>query len=637
MRIVTSALLVAAMAATPAMAQRTDENAVKSAEDAFGVTVGHESLGIYSADNIRGFSPGVAGNFRMEGMYFDVQAPVSGRVVAGATLRVGPAAQGQSFPAPTGVVDYVLRDSGNDYAASVVLDLDAYGSVGGELDMQLPIVTDHLSTAIGTAVRRDHFGNGGHVRSFSWGMVPRWRPAPEVEVTGFWGHIKRSDETTQGIYLAQGDFLPGRIRRGKFPGPDWVLNENVYDNYGVVSKAILGSWTIRAGLFRSEVRSGVGYLNLVALDTPTTGERIVAAFPAVDQASTSGELRVSREFAEGVRRHLFTVSMRGREVKNRNGDGDQAEFGSFDINARIAPPRPDFARGAITQDGVRHKTGAFAYSLAWQGLGELTLGAQRSRYVKNVRPEGQAQSRRVTQLWLPSMSIASPLSDRISVYGSYVKGLEDAGSSPSYAANANEILPAIRTSQWDAGVKWTPFQNATVIMGYFNVAKPYLALDQADIYRSIGHERHQGAELSLTAQVNDRLTIVTGAVMGRPRVSKSPLTNEVIGKRPVGQSDFSGQFNVDYSLPFVAEGLSVDGYASYQSRQAGTVDNAVMIDGYATFGVGGRYQWKWGKTPLTLRVQMGNIFNAYSYYAAGSGVYLPIDQRSASAYLVVDF
>ena len=96
MRIVTSALLVAAMAASPAMAQRTDENAVKSAEDAFGVTVGHESLGIYSADNIRGFSPGVAGNFRMEGMYFDVQAPAKSYAEALGLLGVPwPLASGQ--------------------------------------------------------------------------------------------------------------------------------------------------------------------------------------------------------------------------------------------------------------------------------------------------------------------------------------------------------------------------------------------------------------------------------------------------------------------------------------------------------------------------------------------------------------
>jgi len=59
-----------------ALAQsRADENAVTQAEDAFGYSVGRESLGIYDAGNARGFSPTDAGNRRIDGLYF---APVVG-------------------------------------------------------------------------------------------------------------------------------------------------------------------------------------------------------------------------------------------------------------------------------------------------------------------------------------------------------------------------------------------------------------------------------------------------------------------------------------------------------------------------------------------------------------------------------
>ena len=50
---------------------RSDENAVTQAEDAFGFSVGRESLGIYNAGNARGFSPVAAGNLRIDGLYFD--------------------------------------------------------------------------------------------------------------------------------------------------------------------------------------------------------------------------------------------------------------------------------------------------------------------------------------------------------------------------------------------------------------------------------------------------------------------------------------------------------------------------------------------------------------------------------------
>src|SRR5688500_14345678 len=90
-------------------AQRTGENPVTAAEDAFGTRVGGESIGLYHTGNVRGFSPLAAGNVRLEGLYYDRQADFTGRLVEGNVIRVGLSALGDPFPAPTGIVDYRLR------------------------------------------------------------------------------------------------------------------------------------------------------------------------------------------------------------------------------------------------------------------------------------------------------------------------------------------------------------------------------------------------------------------------------------------------------------------------------------------------------------------------------------------------
>ena len=54
-----------------AHAQRANENAVASADDAFGSSVGLEQTGIYSEQDTRGFSPSKAGNARIDGIYYD--------------------------------------------------------------------------------------------------------------------------------------------------------------------------------------------------------------------------------------------------------------------------------------------------------------------------------------------------------------------------------------------------------------------------------------------------------------------------------------------------------------------------------------------------------------------------------------
>ena len=105
---------MALAAGAPARAQRADENAVTAAEDAFGTTVGFQSVGLYNANDARGFSPQQAGNLRIEGLYFDQQTWVTGDcMVRETTMRIGIAAQSYSFPAPTGIADLSLRKPGD--------------------------------------------------------------------------------------------------------------------------------------------------------------------------------------------------------------------------------------------------------------------------------------------------------------------------------------------------------------------------------------------------------------------------------------------------------------------------------------------------------------------------------------------
>ena len=100
--------------AAPAAAQRTGENAVTSADDAFGTSVGNETIGLYSVDEVRGFSPAAAGNIRIDGLYLGGIVINNPRIQAGSNVRVGLSAQGYAFPAPTGIVELSIRPAGTE-------------------------------------------------------------------------------------------------------------------------------------------------------------------------------------------------------------------------------------------------------------------------------------------------------------------------------------------------------------------------------------------------------------------------------------------------------------------------------------------------------------------------------------------
>ncbi|MBP8144592.1 MAG: hypothetical protein KAY56_04590, partial [Inhella sp.] len=70
-------LLGLCLASTGAQA---NDAAVKAAADAFGTSVGRESIGLYSSSSVRGFSPTAAGNVRIDGLYFDQVWALSARL-----------------------------------------------------------------------------------------------------------------------------------------------------------------------------------------------------------------------------------------------------------------------------------------------------------------------------------------------------------------------------------------------------------------------------------------------------------------------------------------------------------------------------------------------------------------------------
>ena len=206
---------LAALLANPATAwaQRTDENAVESAQDAFGTSVGNERVGLYFPQSARGFSPIQAGNVRINGMYFDYQADFNDRLISGSNVRVGLTAQGYPFPAPTGVADFSLRLPGSEAVASTVVGIGPFGGPRVEVDAQLPISgTLGIAGGAGLNDAENHYGGDQHIVTAA--AIARWRPADNVEIIPFWSMKRESGAEAMpiiGVAMAAAT-APARMR-----------------------------------------------------------------------------------------------------------------------------------------------------------------------------------------------------------------------------------------------------------------------------------------------------------------------------------------------------------------------------------------------------------------------------------------
>ena len=260
-----SILTTASLAlAQPALAQRVTDNAAANAEDAFGTSIGNERVGLYSGTDVRGFSPIIANNIRLEGLYFDRPAAFTDRLVQGSVVRVGLTAQNYLFPAPTGIVDYRIRPAGNDFVLSAMLGLNSWGGGRLELDAQIPLVKDRLSLVAGFAGFVDELPAGNQSLFGSYALAARWRPATDIEVIPFWSRVDLYNREATPLYTPGGAFLPPEIERRRFPGPEWADQRNTVQHYGALTKAGLGpGWQLAAGLFRSTSDSSSNYAGTV--------------------------------------------------------------------------------------------------------------------------------------------------------------------------------------------------------------------------------------------------------------------------------------------------------------------------------------------------------------------------------------
>lgn len=618
----------AALIAAPAAAQRAGENAVASAADAFGSSVGNERVGLYNPGGARGFSPIQAGNVRIEGLYFDLQADLNDRLTDGWAVRVGLTAQGYPFPAPTGVADFSLRQAGNEAVLSTFVGVGPFGGVRLELDGQLP-VNEQLGLAGGIGYNREEFYYGGSRQVISAAIIPRWRPTDGVEIMPFWSVADSSGGEAQPLIRTEGNaFLPPRLERRKYFGQSWAENENRHTNYGLLSSARLSeNWMLRGGIFRSLIESDK---NFVDISDKTTREGIADRYVLAEAdrrfGSVSGEVRASGSFVEGDRLHIVHLAGRARQQKRRFGGGELVFIGRGRIDEVIKVPEPDFNFGPQTRDQVRQFTGGIGYEGRWRDVGELSLGIQKTNYRKTVETPTGPRPASKDSPWLMNGTVSIFASKALVFYAGYTKGLEESPVASELARNKDEAPPAIITEQMDAGFRYAFNDNLRLVAGVFDVKKPYYALDNTLLFRNLGTVQHRGVELSLAGQIAKGLNVVAGTVFLDAKLSGEEVEQGRVGKRPINAIGRVSSAAAEYRLPWI-EGLSVDvAYESTSKRTANT-RNTLFIPARYVWSPGFRYRFRIGDKPATLRGQIATANNVYGYNLIGEGFYYNFPRR----------
>lgn len=631
--------VAAAAQAGPSHAQRAAENAVTQAVDAFGISLGREEIGLYDSGDVRGFSPIDAGNARIEGLYFDPFFQPPARIRRSTTIRVGLAAQGTPFPAPTGIVDFALARPGEDAQFSTVLSANDFGGHLVELDGSATLVPGVLGIVGGVAFGQDEFFNGTDASRHNEGVSLHWTPAAGVHVMPFWARSTVRDDEAGPIYLTADGAPPTVLPpERRFDGPEWAVYSGRGTLFGTVVEAALGErWTLRAGAFDSSFADTRSSTQL-AIDVDAQGRYRQLAFvdPPSTYRSRSGELRLTREAVGEAATHRLHLSLRTKHRRLRYDGAAAVDLGARRWGERVDVPEPALAFGPQSREAIRQTAVGVAWESQWRGGAQFAVGAQRVQDEKDVdRPDTGAGRTRTT----PTLGYASgawQVNDALVVYGSAAQGLEESGVAPANAVNRGQPAPAIRTRQVEAGLRVALGTKLTLITGAFQLEKPYFSLDAGNRYVALGDIASRGLELSLVGALHPRVSVVAGAVIADPRVEGAEVASGAVGEDPVGFPRQRALLSLDWRVPGV-EGLSLDAGVDHRSGVAATPDNRVRLPSATELDVGARYAFAWSGREASLRLGVDNALDRRFYDLEGPGAYGLEDGRSIEAVLSVDW
>ena len=628
----------------PLRAQHASDNPVATAEDAFGLTLGLESIGMYSPGQVRGFSPQSAGNVRIDGLYFDQQGALSNRVIEGSTIRVGVSEIGYAFPAPTGIVDYGLRSPGNGTPnATIIANAGPYDAWGVSVDGSLPVIGKELVLPIGVSSQvstQTPFGTyPGYTSTItSAGATPQWSPSEKLTVRALIDWQQTRDATTFPLFFPAGDIVPPPTPRG-YLGQNWAEGRSLTENLGALVTAQLSrEWSLAAGLFHSKADNPLSFADLYTNIQPNgQSEHLVVGYPDQSAASTSGEVRLKGRFSAGNWHHELIFLARGRDILARYGGDDAVDVGPANIESGRQVPEPDFTYSTRTTDRTELWSIGSAYHVGWRDLVEFEIGLQEENYRKAVASPGAPETELTDRPWRGYGNSAIALTRSLTLYAGYTQGLEDSGVAPSAAQNRGAVLPASLTWQLDSGVRYLVTPRLKLIAGVYELQKPYFNLDTGDVDRELGVQRAKGVELSVSGQQLAHFDINIGILAAKVSIVGSNLAAEGVGPIAVGQPRLQYVANVNYTFPWWPA-VSLDLAATHFGSAPATVDNGLQVPKVTWVNLGGRYKFTAFGKNNTLRVQIQNLPDSYEWTSVYTpGLFQWPGPRTVFAYLTTDF
>lgn len=514
--------------------------------------------------------------------------------------------------APGGMINYVYKRptlerfnsiTAGNYGGSQYF---VHGDFGGPIDAdgrfgyRLNVVKQAGDTAVDDQNVNRELISG----AFDWRITDRLT----LELNAVYNHYKMRGPSAYW-FIRAGVTRPKAPDASKNWGQPWIKDE--IESVKLMMKlnyALSDHVTLRGGYAWDDADRPVQDHTMNSVRGPNTYYQIRIRSGRTKDRNEAANLLADFAFDTGPLSHKLTTGYYGYWTKgwDTTYSPNTTYLGPYSLSEPTYVPEPTFPADTSTpyySGRSRNDNFVIGDQISFGDRFMALVGVTRSDIHSNsfnaagARTEADYDKGR----WSPAASLSFKLLPSITVYATYIEGLEAGGTAPSTAANTEEIMPPMVSKQKEIGVK-AEVGGLLLTGALFEISKAYEYLNDANVYAQEGRQKHRGVEFTATGRLTDRLTIVGG--LTALKIDVEGGTSD--GLEPMNVAKEWAKLYAEYDLPFIPR-LTLTGGVYHTGKQWGNAANTDRLPAFTTVDLGARYSVPIGHKALNLRVSVNNV------------------------------
>ncbi|WP_460428174.1 TonB-dependent siderophore receptor [Azotobacter armeniacus] len=615
------------------------------------VTSSIANPGWYSSPSIRGFVLDNTVNFRYNGqMMVNLQSMGLENKERVEVLK-GLSALQTGFAGPGGLINYVTKRPTAGPLTEINYYVNEFDNTRGHIDISRRTNDGRFGLRINAATEEERSyvrQVDGERRFFALATDALLTPDTTLE---FDVEYERREQNGQPFLEADANGkLPSGFDPRTFLGQRWARYPTEFTMVsGKLKHQFNDDWSFTLDGNWSKLRREQNQIWSHS-DIQENGDSTVYLYDSPDQEANpiNARLTVNGRFDTGPFNHELAFGGMMHRLKQRWGDGFWGEIGKSNIYnpVPIANPSPEVPDSRLArrveEDGVfLHDVISFGESWKLHWGGRYSMRTQRSYNTST----GHRSEEYKEYVFTPSYALVYKPQSNVSLYVSYIEGLEQGRTAPRNTVNYNQQMSPLISEQWEAGLKVEFARGLNFDASLFRIEKPAQYIKDLDTYNSDGsrqkmlvkegEQRHQGLELSLTGKASPEWTIFASAMFLDARLMDG--SEETDENRPADVPARRFSAIAEYS-PLWLNGWTFTGSWTYNGARHVHEDNkGESAESYDVFGFGTRYETRIGAAHTTLRLNLDNAFDKNYWSSAERYGLVAGAPRTASASLSVSF